>query len=256
MSNAYKLSPAELEKIEADNRDLIKLTAVPVAPIDLSNSDSRIRASAESVAMSVINRYGDGAEVMFANIFRSAQVLSLQPGTTKNVNGKTYTLNQNHRWTVIKDSSQPPSGDPGSATPSEATTARPFVPLDMAVVEDSGFGHTPPPFPQTLLTRDARRWYLHQETLIHSNIDPTLPPEQKAKKAFTLRNHVREKARRLMHDVDTAKSLDENEKHMSFEGLVARKKIKYGVTEVNEIYEAIYDSANKSRASVNESLNL
>ena len=126
----------------------------------------------------------------------------------------------------------------------------------MAVVEDSGFGHTPPPFPQTLLTRDARRWYLHQETLIHSNIDPALPPEQKAKKAFTLRNHVRKKARRLMHDVDTAKSLDENEKHMSFGELVARKKIKYGVTEVNEIYEAIYDSANKSRASVNESLNL
>ena len=190
--------------------------------------------------------------------------MSLQPGTTKNINGKTYVLNENHRWTLPKEqiqaqqpqgTEQQPEQNQSDVSLTEADVmARPIAPLNMEEVQQAPFGQIPPPYPQTLVNRDARTWYLHQESIIHDNIDPELPIKQKAELAFKMRNHVREKARRLMHDIDTAGELDANEKHMTFDGLIERKKAKYGIDDEEQIYEAIFNSAKKSRESVNKSL--
>lgn len=190
--------------------------------------------------------------------------MSLQPGTTKNINGKTYVLNENHRWTLPKeqnqaqqpqDTGQQPEQKQSDVSLTEADVmARPIAPLNIEEVQQAPFGQIPPPHPQTLVNRDARQWYLHQESIIHDNIDPELPMKQKAQLAFKMRNHVREKARRLMHDIDTAKELDANEKHMTFDDLIERKKAKYGIEDEEQIYEAIFNSAKKSRESVNKSL--
>lgn len=173
--------------------------------------------------------------------------MGLQPGTTKQVNGKTYVLNQNHRWTLSKLKNEPKQ---------KKNRARSFEELDEQAMQEMSFGETPPPNDGTLLNRDARRWYLYQETQIHKNIDKNLPPQKKAQKAFEMRNQVRRKARELMHDLETARILNETEPNFTFEDLVSRKKEKYGIRDAKQIYESIYQSANKSRKSVNESLNL
>jgi len=186
--------------------------------------------------------------------------MALQPGTTKNVNGKTYVLNENHRWTRQKPNNAGQNVSTTKTTDDTATqnptAARPFAPLDTEEMQRAGFNNTPPPFEKTLLSRDARRWYLYQETLIHDNIDPNLSREERARAAFQMRNKVRQKARQLMHDIETAEYLNQNEKNMSFEDLIERKKAKYGIEDPQQLYDAIYESANKSRASVNASFNL
>ena len=47
----------------------------------------------------------------------------------------------------------------------------------------------------------VRKWYLYHDTRIHDLIDSSLPMEQKARKAFDLRNEYRTQARDLMNDL-------------------------------------------------------
>ncbi len=100
----YEFTSEQLEKLEADNRALLGLQAKNVKPIKLGRPGADLRAEAEAVALGLLEDNSQLAEQIFATAFRTAQVMALQPGSTKNKNGKTYTLNENHRWTVEKDS--------------------------------------------------------------------------------------------------------------------------------------------------------
>lgn len=71
-----------------------------------------------------------------------ATKLSLQPGTTKTVGGVTYTLNQNHRWTVAK----PTGGQQQPKVPAQTAQNAP----QQAAAPQQGSGQPQPPSPQTL----------------------------------------------------------------------------------------------------------
>ena len=115
----YGFNSDQIAKLEADNRKLIDLQKQPAKPKKLARPDVDLRSEAESVAMGLLEVHGELAEQYFVDAFRAAQVMALQPGSTKLKNGKTYTLNENHRWTVEKDSPgqqrlfDTPKPDPG-----------------------------------------------------------------------------------------------------------------------------------------------
>lgn len=104
MNSPWRLSEQELFTVEQEHRDLMARQAVPIEPIKLSLDNANLRARAENIAEAMIEAFGhQDAEAYFAGAFTTAQAdqllrMSLQPGTTKNVNGKTYVLNRNHRW--------------------------------------------------------------------------------------------------------------------------------------------------------------
>lgn len=98
----WALSPEQLKDVEKSHREF--MAEKESKPIRLSLNGTHLRSHAENIAAEMLERYGDHAEEYFAGAFMAAESnyrrMSLQPGTTKQVNGKTYTLNENHRWTV------------------------------------------------------------------------------------------------------------------------------------------------------------
>jgi hypothetical protein len=60
--------------------------------------------------------------------------MSLQPGATKQMNGKMYVLNQNHRWTLPKDgqATQSPSRSPGAQQKNAKQNGKPQSPASKA----------------------------------------------------------------------------------------------------------------------------
>jgi DNA-binding transcriptional ArsR family regulator len=74
-----------------------------------------------------------------------------------------------------------------------------------------------------------------------------------AKQAVSLRNEIRAKARDLMADREEAARLDAEEPNMTWEQVV--KKYKDQGYTGNKLYKKIIESSQKSRSSVNESLN-
>ena len=100
----YGFDSDQVAKLEADNRKLIELQKQPAKPKKLARPDVDLRSEAESIAMGLLDVHGELAEQYFVDAFRAAQVMALQVGTTKVKSGKTYILNENHRWTLPKDS--------------------------------------------------------------------------------------------------------------------------------------------------------
>ncbi len=101
---------------------------------------------------------------------------------------------------------------------------------------------------------EARKWYLEQERRIPEQIDKSLPLEEQAKQAFDLRNQCRTRARELMSDRALAKQLNQLEPNLSWEQIV-QKQIDKGLSG-DEIYQAIIESSQRSRKSVNKELGL
>lgn len=108
--------------------------------------------------------------------------------------------------------------------------------------------------PGTLSNIETRTWYLEQESRIPSLLDKKLSLEQQARQAFELRNQFRTEARELMADRNLAEVLNKTEKNLTWEQLVS-KKMQEGYSG-DELWKAIIESSQKSRASVNESLGL
>jgi RHS repeat-associated protein len=107
--------------------------------------------------------------------------------------------------------------------------------------------------PGTLSNLEAREWYLAREAEIPSALNTKLPLEEQAKQAVSLRNEIRAKARDLMADREEAARLDAEEPNMTWEQVV--KKYKDQGYTGNKLYNKIIESSQKSRSSVNESLN-
>ena len=101
---------------------------------------------------------------------------------------------------------------------------------------------------------DARKWYLEHEAQIPDLIDKSLPLEEQAKQAFSLRNQFRTQARELMEDRVLAESLYKSDPNLTWEQLIEKQRNK-GYSG-DDIYKAIIESSQRSRKSVNQSLGL
>ena len=110
------------------------------------------------------------------------------------------------------------------------------------------------PKSQTLENFQSRKWYLNQEKMIPENIDQNLPIKEKALKAFNKRNEIRTIARESMADADEASSLNIKEPNMKLREIV-KKYYDNGYVGDN-LWEKIYNSATKSRATVNIKMQL
>jgi hypothetical protein len=104
----------------------------------------------------------------------------------------------------------------------------------------------------TLSNKEAREWYLKQEAEIPSKIDRTKSLENQAKQAFELRNEARTGARDSMADRELANRLTSEEPNMTWEQV--RAKYSARGLEGDDLWNAIIDGSQKSRASVNNAL--
>jgi filamentous hemagglutinin len=93
---------------------------------------------------------------------------------------------------------------------------------------------------------------LKQEAEIPSKIDRTKPLEAQARQAFELRNEARAGARESMSDRELADKLTREEPNMTWEQ-VQQKYSDRGL-KGDDLWNAIIDGSQKSRASVNASL--
>jgi RHS repeat-associated protein len=105
------------------------------------------------------------------------------------------------------------------------------------------------PKSQNLENFQSREWYLKQEKLIHKNIDESLPIREKSMKAFKKRNEIRTKSRDSMADVNEANRLNIKDPNMTLKEIVKKYYDKGFVGD--KLWKKIFDSAIKSRASVN-----
>lgn len=97
----------------------------------------------------------------------------------------------------------------------------------------------------------ARQWYVNHVNRIHNIVDSDLPLEERAKKAFDLRNQYRFQARELMRDQARRRALDETDPILSFDELLENKMKRKGMTR-EEALEDIWKTATKTRKSTNE----
>lgn len=136
---------------------------------------------------------------------------------------------------------------PTSAAPS--TSASPPTPATPVLVEK--YQRAPA---ASLSNVEARKWYLEQEAKIPQIIDRNASLETQAKQAFNFRNEIRTAARDAMADRDAAAKLMREERNITWEQLVEKKR-KEGFTG-DDVYREIINSSQKSRKSVNDKLGL
>ena len=104
--------------------------------------------------------------------------------------------------------------------------------------------------------KTVREWYVYHDNLIHTLISKELPMEEKARRAFELRNRYRRQARDLMADQTLRQQLDRTDPSWTWEGLITHKIDKNPGISREEAIKRIYESAVKSRRSVNEKFGL
>ena len=97
---------------------------------------------------------------------------------------------------------------------------------------------------------------MYHDKQIHAQISKDLPMEQQARQAFELRNLYRRQARDLMADQELRRELDRDEPMQTWEGIIAHKMKKYPGISREEAIRQIYESAVRSRRSVNEKFGL
>lgn len=101
-----------------------------------------------------------------------------------------------------------------------------------------------------LSNKEVRDWYVHEASRIKETIDSSLPIEEQARKAFERRNEIRTKARDMMADEETRKSLDINRPNKTFEELIDSKMKRKGLSRDRAIRD-IYETATKTNEDVN-----
>ena len=104
--------------------------------------------------------------------------------------------------------------------------------------------------------KTVREWYIYQSEWIHSQISTELPIEERARQAFELRNQYRRQARDLMADQELRRKLDREDPLWAWEALIAHKMQKRPGISREDAVRSIYESAVRSRRSVNEKFGL
>ena len=101
----------------------------------------------------------------------------------------------------------------------------------------------------------VRKWYLWHDTRITEQIDQSLSMEEKARKAFELRNEYRTQARDLMQNQKLRQKLDLEHPNPTWEGILKHKMEDKGMT-YEESIKDIYETSTKSNSTVNRQLGL
>ncbi|WP_311194221.1 hypothetical protein [Selenomonas noxia] len=104
--------------------------------------------------------------------------------------------------------------------------------------------------------KTVREWYIYQSDWIHAQISTELPIEERARQAFELRNQYRRQARDLMADQELRRKLDREDPVWTWEALIAHKMQKRPGISREDAVRSIYESAVRSRRSVNEKFGL
>ena len=108
---------------------------------------------------------------------------------------------------------------------------------------------------ESLNNETVRKWYIWHAERIKDEIDSTLSLEEKARKAFELRNEYRTDARRMMADKKLRDELFAQRPNVTFEEKVAEKMRRKNLS-YEEALQDIYDTATKTNKEVNFKLGL
>ena len=106
-----------------------------------------------------------------------------------------------------------------------------------------------------LSDRAARKWYLTQDAVIAKEIGSEGTLEERARKAFEIRNRNRVHARDLMNNQEKRAILDRDEPNRTFEELITDKMNRKGLSREDAMKD-ILETAGKTRRSVNKTLGL
>lgn len=112
-----------------------------------------------------------------------------------------------------------------------------------------------PKLNKTLSDYEVRVWYDNKDRGIGDLIDTSKSIKEQAIQACDLRNMYRTQAREMMKNQEKRKKLDISDPNKTFEELLERKKIRYGLEE-EEAYKAIIASSMKTNTKVNKMLGL
>lgn len=96
--------------------------------------------------------------------------------------------------------------------------------------------------------KEVRLWYKYRNERIPELLDPSKSLLEQAKEAVRLRNEYKHQARDMMRDQKERARLDAQEKPKSFEELLERKRLKYGLTEEEALLDIIRSSATTNKA--------
>lgn len=102
---------------------------------------------------------------------------------------------------------------------------------------------------------EVRSWYKHQNELIPEKVGKSGSLEERAKRAFEMRNQNKANARALMKDEAERQRLDKEEPPKTFEELVQDKMTRKEMNREEALADVIETSA-KTRRSVNERFGL
>jgi YD repeat-containing protein len=106
----------------------------------------------------------------------------------------------------------------------------------------------------TMSNVEARQWYLGQDARIPESLNPSASLEDQAHQAFDLRNANRTDARELMSDRVTADRLYREDPNWTWKQMIDYRRAS-GLSD-QQTYQSIIESAQKTRASVNQQLGL
>lgn len=93
----------------------------------------------------------------------------------------------------------------------------------------------------------TRQWYKWHDENIPNIIDKNASIEQQARQAHELRNTFRTQARDLMKDQTTRRQLDIEHPNLTFDQLVERKKLKYGLADEQAYQDIIRSSTTTNK---------
>ncbi|WP_248732358.1 DUF637 domain-containing protein [Pseudomonas sp. MWU13-2517] len=108
------------------------------------------------------------------------------------------------------------------------------------------------PLRGTKTNLQARQWYLSEDAKILDRVDKSAPLEAQAKQAFDMRNENRAQAREFMSDRVSADRLIGEEPNMTWSEMIDYRKSQ-GLSG-DDIYKAILESSQRTRAEVNKRL--
>lgn len=116
---------------------------------------------------------------------------------------------------------------------------------------DGGFIELPPQ--GSLSSVAVRQWYLEQEAKIPNLINGSVPLEQQALQAWSLRNAFRNAACSAMHDQDAAKMLNQTAPNLTWNQVVDKYSSKHSG---DDLWRQIIGASQRSNQSVNDSLGI
>ena len=109
------------------------------------------------------------------------------------------------------------------------------------------------PEPASMSNLDVRQWYLDQAARIPQLVDSTAPLEQQARQAVDLRNAFRSAARDAMRDQEAADMLRATNPNLTWDQVVQKYSADHSG---DELWQRIIGAAQRTRTSVNRSLDL